>query len=316
MTGGAGFIGSNLAVKLAEENAVVTVVDFLHPEYGGNLFNLDPVKERVTLRVQDLNDFEKTSDAVKNQDFVFHLASQQNHVLWQNNPFEDLQNNVRATLSLLRALQKTGFKGRLVYGGTRGEYGAQKGAIGESALPKPLGFHELSKLFAGNACELYSKTFGFEFVWARMANVYGPRAQVKANTSNVINWFVRLALEGKKIPLYQNGKIKRDLIYVDDCVDALMKIGLSPSAHGNVFNIGSGTPVSLLEVAEKITGIAVSGGIEFVEADAYRKKQEVGDVFLDIGKLEGLTGFKPKTSLGEGLRLTVDYYKKHLKKYV
>jgi len=316
ITGGLGFVGSNLAIELAKRKANVTIIDSLRPDYGGSMFNIEPVKDRVDVKVQDLNDFGKTCEAVRGKDFIFHMASQQSHVLWRDEPYSDLDDGIRATVVLLEALKKTKSEPRLVFGGTRGEYGRQKSPVNENAVPNPLGFYELCKLFSGRACELYSRTYGFEFVWARLTNIYGPRSSIKTNASGVVNWFVRLALEGKKIPLYYKGGIARDLLYAGDCVQALLLLADCAEANGEIVNVGSGKPVTLLQVAEKIVEAAGSGSIEFVKADAKRDKQEVGDAFLDVGKLERLTGFRQETGLDEGIRLTANYYKKYLQKYV
>lgn len=315
VTGGLGFIGSNIAAKLAELGAYVTIIDSLNPNYGGNLFNINEIQHKVKLKIFDINNFRKTLNCVKNQDLIFHCASQTNHILWRENPFQDLRDNVSATLTLAEACRRINDKVRIIYTGTRGEYGSHLEKISEKIPTNPLGFYELTKYFSGKILELYGQMYDLDYIWTRLTNIYGPRAQMKTNTSGVVNWFVRLALDEKEIPLYNKGVIKRDLLYIDDCVDALIKLGLSTKAKKEIFNVASGKSVSLFDVAKTIVSISSKGKIIFKPFDKRRLSQEPGDIFLDVKKLKTFISWNQKVNLKEGIKKTVLYYKKFKHKY-
>ncbi|MEO8587296.1 MAG: NAD-dependent epimerase/dehydratase family protein, partial [Acidobacteriota bacterium] len=250
VTGGAGFIGSNLAIALAERGAEVRVVDAMLPGYGGNLFNLEPVKGRVAVDVADIRDQDAMNQAVRGQDVVFHLAGQMDHVLSLTDPFPDIDINIKGTTVLMEALKRHNPAARVVYTGTRGEYGsADFLPVAEDAPTNPRGLHEISNLAAAKIVEMYGRTHGIRGTMLRLSNIYGPRAQMRHSRYGVVNWFVRLALDGEAIPVFGDGKILRDFLYVDDCVEAIILAAGADAALGEVLNVGGGEPTTFREVA-------------------------------------------------------------------
>ncbi|HEX7589675.1 MAG TPA: NAD-dependent epimerase/dehydratase family protein, partial [Demequinaceae bacterium] len=240
ITGGAGFIGSTLAIALVARGARVRVVDAMIPGYGGNLFNLEPVKGRVAVEVADIRDPEAMSRAVRGQDFVFHLAGQVDHVLSLTDPFPDIDINIKGTAVVMEALKHHNPKARVVYTGTRGQYGpAVTLPVAEDAPTNPRGIYEISNLTAEKIIEVYDRVHGIPSVLLRLTNVYGPRAQMKHSRYGVVNWFVRLALDGSVIPVFGDGTILRDFLYVDDCVEAILLAAGSDAVFGEVLNVGS-----------------------------------------------------------------------------
>ena len=309
VTGGAGFIGSNLAIALVRAGASVSVVDAMIPGYGGNLFNLDPVKGSVSVDVADIRDADAMARAVRGVDIVFHLAGQMDHVLSLKDPFPDIDINIKGTTVLMEALKHHNPSARVVYTGTRGEYGpADSLPVSEDAPTNPRGLHEISNLAAAKIVEMYGHVHGIRGATLRLSNIYGPRAQMRHSRYGVVNWFVRLALDGTTIPVFGDGKILRDFLYVDDCVDAILLAAGSDAALGQVLNVGGGEPTTFREVAETLRALTGTPW-ELAPFSAERKAQEPGDFYSDISKIRRVLGWRPRTPLVEGLERTLAYYR-------
>jgi UDP-glucose 4-epimerase len=316
VTGGAGFIGSNLAIALAERGATVRVVDAMLPGYGGNLFNLEPAAGRVAVDVADIRDAEAMARAVSGVDLVFHLAGQMDHVLSLTDPFPDIDINIRGTTVLMEALKRHNPAARVVYTGTRGEYGsADSLPVAEDAPTNPRGLHEISNLAAAKIVEMYGHVHGIKGTMLRLSNIYGPRAQMRHSRYGVVNWFVRLALDGSAIPVFGDGKILRDFLYVDDCVEAILLAAVEDRALGEVLNVGGGEPTTFREVAEEIVRLEPSATWSFAPFTPERKAQEPGDFYSDISKIRRFVGWSPRTGLSEGLEKTLAFYREHRRHY-
>jgi len=315
VTGGAGFIGSNLAIALVERGATVRVVDAMLPGYGGNLFNLEPVKGRVAVEVADIRDAQAMARAVKDVEIVFHLAGQMDHVLSLTDPFPDIDINIRGTTVLMEALKHHNPGARVVYTGTRGEYGsADSLPVAEDAPTNPRGLHEISNLAAAKIIEMYGHVHGIKGTMLRLSNIYGPRGQMRHSRYGVVNWFVRLALDGATIPVFGDGTILRDFLYVDDCVEAILLAAGSDAAVGTLLNVGGGEPTTFREVAETLSSIA-GARWAFAPFSAERKAQEPGDFYSDVSKIRRLLGWQPQTPLKTGLERTLAYYRESRARY-
>jgi UDP-glucose 4-epimerase len=316
VTGGMGFIGSNLAIELARAGAEVTVVDAMIPGYGGNLFNVAPVRDAVTLNFADIRDANTMNYLIRGQDFVFHLAGQVDHVLSLTDPFPDIDMNIRGTAVVMEACKKHNPGARVIYTGTRGQYGpAVKLPVDETAPTSPKGIYEISRLSAEKIVQVYHDIHGVRSVLLRLTNVYGERAQMRHSRYGVVNWFVRLAIDGDAIQVFGDGSILRDYLYVGDCVRALLQCAASDAAYGEVFNVGVDRPTTFVELAETLIAVAGSGSWQFAPFSPERKAQEPGDYYSDIGKIRRLVGWSPTVGLEEGLRRTVDYYRRHRSEY-
>ena len=318
ITGGLGFLGSNLAIKLLELDATVTIVDAMVPYLGGNEFNVDAVKDNPRLRVNisNIQDRDTMEHLVKNKDHIFHLASQVSHVLGASDPLPDIEHNIIGTAAILQACRSTNPTVKLLYTGTRGQYGSTTvNPVGEDASLRPLGVHEATKVAAENLLLAYHRRHGIQSILTRLTNIYGPRAQVKSGTYGVVNWFIRQALEGDTIKLHGGGLYKRDFLFVDDCIQDLLQLAENEEAYGEVFNVGSDTVASYAEIAQLIVEIAGSGRTENSEFTEERKSTEPGDIYLDVSKLKATIDWKPRTEVGEGLRQTIAFYKAHRERY-
>lgn len=316
VTGGMGFIGSNLVIALAGAGADVVVVDSMIPGYGGNLFNIQPDRSRVTVNFCDIRDANSMSHLVKDRDFIFHLAGQMDHVLSLTDPFPDIEINIRGTTVLMEALRHQNRGARVIYTGTRGEYGpADSLPVPEDAPTRPKGLYEISNLTAAQIVAFYDEAHGIASTMLRLSNTYGPRAQMRHSRYGVVNWFVRLALDGACLPVFGDGSIKRDFLYVDDCVEAILRCAVSDEARGHVLNVGVDSPTTFRELAEEIIRLEPSATWSFAPFTPERKAHEPGDFYSDISKIRRLVGWSPTTGLSEGLEKTLAFYREHRRHY-
>ena len=316
VTGGLGFTGSNVAIALVEAGADVTIADAMIPGYAGNLFNIEGIRERVTVNFCDIRDVNAMNYLVRGQDYVFHLAGQVDHILSLTDPFPDIDINIKGTAVLMEALRRHNPNAKLIYTGTRGQYGpAVSLPVAEDAPTHPKGIYEISNLTAEKIIQVYNDAHGIAAVLLRLTNIYGPRAQMKHHRYGVVNWFVRLAIDDETIQVFGDGKILRDFLYVDDAVEAILMSALAPEAAGEVLNVGRDQPTDFVELADTLIAVAGTGRWQFAPFSPEREAQEPGDFYSDISKIRRLVGWAPRTSLRAGLRQTVDFYRAHKRHY-
>ncbi|MHB8109972.1 MAG: NAD-dependent epimerase/dehydratase family protein [Syntrophorhabdaceae bacterium] len=316
VTGGLGFIGSNLCIELVKLGAYVTIVDNMLPRQGGNLFNVKDIAQRVTVNVSDVRNQLSMNHLVKGKDFVFHLAGQVNHVDSMKNPLQDLEINCQGTLVLLEALRHNNREAKVIFAGTRGEYGSSvKLPVDEDHPTNPKGIYAVTNLTAEKMVLVYDDVYKIPGTCLRITNTYGPRHQMAHDEYGVFNWFIRKALDNEMIPVFGDGRILRDFLYVEDLVECLLQVASTDKAYGQVFNVGTGIPVSFFELAEKIVAIAGSGKTAFTEFTQERKEVEPGDYYADITRITNTTGWKPKTALNDGIIKTIDFYRRYRKEY-
>jgi len=315
ITGGAGFIGSNLAIQLVEAGAKVTIVDALIPAYGGNLFNIEPVKKKILWVKGDIRDKKTVDKTVQNKDIIFNLAGTLSHVDSMSDPMTDLEINCRAQLSLLESVRKLNPRTKIIFAGTRNQYGKAKYLpVDENHPQEPTDINGINNIAAEKYHLMYTHVYGIKTVSLRMTNTFGPRHQMKHSRQGVLNWFIRKILDGEEVVLFGTGKQIRDVNYVDDVVSALLLVGKSDKGWGEAYNLG-GTPVSLLEFVKKTIKISGKGKFRLEPFPKDRKVIEVGDYIADFRKMKKTYGWKPKISLEEGIKRTVEYYQKYKKYY-
>lgn len=310
ITGGLGFIGSSLALRLVELGAEVTLLDAMIPDYGGNLFNIAPIKEKAAVNFSNITDVSSVNYLVREKDYIFHCAGQVCHVMSLSDPFPDIEYNIKGTAILMEACKKNNQKVKVVKTGTRGQYGpAIRLPVSEDAPTNPKGIYEISNLTAEKIMKVYNDIHGVKTVMLRLTNIYGPRSQMKHCRFGVVNWFVRQAIDNETIKVFGDGKILRDFLYIDDCVDAILMSAISEKAVGEILNVGVDKPTNFLELVRLITEIAKTGTWEFAEFSHERKIQEPGDFYSDINKIKKIVRWEPKIGLKEGLAKTIDYYR-------
>ena len=315
ITGGLGFIGSTLARYLVPLGAKVTIIDSLIPQYGGNLFNINGFEKAVNVNISDVRDRYSMEYLVTNQDIIFNLAGTLSHVDSMTDPFTDLEINCTAQLSILEACRKNNPQVKIVWAGTRNQYGkAQYLPVDEKHPMEPTDVNGINNIAGEWYHLLYCKVYGIKACSLRMTNTFGPRHQMKHPRQGVLNWFVRQIIDGEKIRLYGTGEQIRDINYVDDVVEALMMCGLSDKVWGEVFNLG-GLAISLKDFVEELIKVNGQGSYELMDFPTDRKAIEIGDYIANYKKIENFLGWKPKTRLSQGIRKTLNYYKKNKKYY-
>ncbi|MDD2889021.1 MAG: GDP-mannose 4,6-dehydratase [bacterium] len=316
ITGGLGFIGSNLAIKLVGAGAKVTLLDAMIPGHGGNLFNVESIKNDIIVNFSDIRDENSMNYIVREKDYIFHLAGQNDHILSLTNPFPDIDINIKGSAVLLEACAKFNKDTKLIYTGTRGEYGsAVQLPVKEDRPLNPKGIYELSSLTAQKLFKIYNDNHNIKSVSLRLTNVYGERAQMQHSRFGVVNWFIRLAIDNQTIKVFGDGSILRDFLYVHDTVNAILKSAMCDKAYGDVFNVGVDKPTSFLNLVKTIIEVAGSGKWEFAPFTPERAAQEPGDFYSDITKAKNIIGWEPTTELKEGIAMTIDYYRKYKKLY-
>lgn len=312
ITGGLGFIGSNLAHALAGHCAEITLVDSLVPEYGGNMHNIRGIEDQVRVNIADVRDPNSMNCLVQGQDYLFNLAGQVSHLDSMRDPHTDLEINCRAQLTILEACKKNNRGVKVVFAGTRGQYGRQeKLPVSEEAPLRPTDVNAINKT-AGEAFHiLYNNVYGIRACSLRLTNTYGPRHHMRTSRQGVLSWFIRLAMDGEEIQVFGDGTQVRDFNYVDDVVEALLLAAASEAADGQIFNVGSGKGVPLLEAARLATRIAGKGSVRLAPFPEAKRRIEVGGYVADGSKLHRAVGWSPRTPLEEGIRKTMAYFEKH-----
>lgn len=316
ITGGLGFVGSNLAIRLVYLGADVLIIDNMLPRQGGNMFNIEPVKDKVKVNISDIRNPTSMNHLVKGMDYVFHIAGQVNHVDSVKDPLNDLSINVEGTLVLMEALKNNNPAAKVIFTGTRGEYGSSLTLpVSESHAINPIGIYAITNFAAERIVLTYNNLHKIKSLCLRITNTFGPRHQMAHDEYGVFNWFIRKAMDNQIIPIFGDGRILRDYLYIDDLVDSLIQIALSEEAYGDVYNVGSGKPLSFIELAEKIIEISGKGKVDYTEFTSERKALEPGDYFADITKITNTIPWKPVTSLEEGIKKTITYYEENRNHY-
>lgn len=317
ITGGMGFIGSNLARRLVDLGARVTLVDSLIPTYGGNLFNIADIKEQVDCNISDVRDPHAMAYLVKDQDFLFNLAGQTSHMDSMTDPQTDLDINAMAQLSILEACRKSNPEIKLIFASTRQLYGKPDYLPVDELHPiRPVDVNGINKLAGEWYHLLYNNVYGIRACALRLTNTYGPAMRVKDARQTFLGIWVKLLLEGKPIKVFGDGKQLRDFNYVDDCVDALLLAGASEISNGKVYNLGSKEVIDLKDLAEMMVGLGYEGSYELVAFPPERKAIDIGDYYSDYSLISKELGWTPKVSLREGLIKTMDYYQENIKHYL
>ena len=317
ITGGAGFIGSNLAHRLVALGADVLIIDSLIPDYGGNLFNLNDIKNRVTINISDVRDENAMHYLVQDRDIIFNLAGQVSHLDSMRDPYTDLEINCRSQLSLLEACRKHNNGVKVVFAGTRQVYGhVDQMPVTEDHLVRPVDVNGINKVAGEYYHLLYNDVFDIRTCSLRLSNIYGPRQLIKHNRQGFIGWFIRLAVENQEIEIFGDGSQIRDLVYVDDAAEAFLLAGASEQCNGNVYNVGGSEPTQLNELVALLIKVTGQGRVTHVPWPAEKKSIDIGSFYTDSTKFTSAVGWIPQVSLEQGLQETVAYYRRHLDQYV
>jgi len=295
VTGGAGFIGSNLVDKLLEDDCSVDVLDDLSTGRIENLPNLD---RRFTLHKGDVRDLQLVRKVLEGKEAVFHLAAIASVERSVQDPSGVEETNVLGTLNLLKASVECGIK-RFIYFSSCAVYGdVKKLPIDECVVPHPISPYAVSKLAAESYCSVFQRVFGLETVNLRFFNVYGPR-QTYNPYCGVITIFMEKLLRREDLVIQGDGEQTRDFLNVSDAVRSCILALKNGRATGEILNIGSGRPISINELAKLMIEITGSK-VKMIHSTA--RKGDIKHIYGDISRSKALLGFEPKVQLGQGLR--------------
>ena len=316
ITGGAGFIGSNLARKLIHLRAKVTIVDSLIPIYGGNLFNLEDIKDKLTINITDVRDPHAMSYLVKGKDYLFNLAGQTSHLDSMTDPRTDLDINASAQLSILEACKQHNQGIKIVFASTRQLYGKPEYLpVDESHPIRPVDVNGINKLAGEWYHLLYNNVYGIRACALRLTNTYGPGMRVRDARQTFLGIWIRNLIEGKPIQVFGDGLQLRDFNYVDDVVNAILISGQDSRADGQIFNLGSDEVVNLKQLAEMMVEMRPSTKFNIVPFPPERKAIDIGDYYSDFKKIQTMLGWQPKVGIRQGLENSLKYYEEHHKHY-
>ena len=317
ITGGLGFIGSNLAHRLVSLGADILLVDSLIPDYGGNLFNIAGIEDRVRVNVADIRQANTMNYLVQDRSVIFNLAGQVSHIDSMRDPHTDLEINCRSQLTLLEACRHHNPEAKVVYASTRQIYGKPDFLpVTEQHLVRPTDVNGINKAAGEYYHVVYNNVFGVRACALRLTNVYGPRQLVKHNRQGFIAWFIRLAVEGKEIQVFGDGSQIRDFVYVDDAVNAFLMAAMCDACAGQAFNVGGDEHIAHRDLVELLVDLSGKGSYRLVDWPAEKKVIDIGSFYADSSRFAEASGWRPQVSLREGLARTLAYYREHLPHYL
>lgn len=317
ITGGLGFIGSHLAARCVAEGAVVSIVDSMIPQYGGNLFNIRELKDWVNVNISDIRDVHSLQYLVQKQNVLFNLAGQTSHMDSMADPYTDLDINAKAQLALLETCRQHNPDIKIVFASTRQIYGKPDYLpVDEKHLLRPVDVNGVNKMAGEWYHILYNNVYGIRSCALRLTNTYGPHMRVKDARQTFLGVWVRLLVEKKPFEVW-GGEQLRDYNYVDDVVEAFVRAATDENADGKIFNLGDDQVYSLADTARIV--IEANCGVGEYSVKTFpddRKKIDIGDYYSDYSYIERELNWKPKTELEIGIEKTLAFYKKYLKHYV
>ncbi len=321
ITGGLGFVGSALARALVDMGAQITLVDSLIPQYGGNIFNVDGIRDRVTINVCDVRDSFAMEHLLKGLDVLFNLAGQTSHLDSMLDPHSDLEINTKAQLSILECCRKANPEIKVVFASTRQLYGKPDYLPVDEHHPiRPVDVNGINKLAGEWYHLLYNNVYGIRACALRLTNTYGPGMRVKDARQTFLGLWIRQLIEGAPIKVFGDGLQLRDFNYVNDCVQALLLAGDSDVANGKVYNLGGSEVISLKDLAAMMVGLGQSTGLgagcyEIVPFPPERKAIDIGNYYSDFSLITRELGWVPQVSMAPGLAQTIAFYKRYGQHY-
>lgn len=315
ITGGLGFIGSNLGRRLVDLGAKVTLVDSLIPEYGGNLFNIVGIEDKVRINISDVRDEHSIRYLVQGQDYLFNIAGQTSHMDSMQDPFTDLEINSYAQLSILETCRKYNSDIKIVFASTRQIYGKPDYLpVDEKHLLHPVDVNGVNKMAGEWYHVLYNNVYGIRACALRLTNTYGPRMRIKDARQTFLGVWIKMIIEGKPFEVW-GGEQRRDFTYADDAVEAFLLAVAKEESNGRVYNLGGCEVINLLELAALLVKVNGGGKFQVREFPADRKRIDIGDYYADDRRIRAELGWAPKTPLREGLAHTLAFYLEHLDSY-
>jgi UDP-glucose 4-epimerase len=317
ITGGLGFIGSNLAHKCLELGAQVTIYDCLSPRSGGNLYNIRDIQDSVEVCYHDIQDFDRLSQHVINKDVIVNCAASTSHPLSMKEPWLDIDVNSMAMINLLEAIRRFNSGARLIHLGTSTQLGKLQYQPADEKHPEfPTDIYSANKSVSEKYVLIYANAYNLNATVARLSNVYGPRACINSPEFTFNNYFIGQALQGKDITIFGDGRQKRNIIYVEDAVTVLILLCRARNTAGETFFVVGDRHWSVAGIAEETVKHIGSGHVRYIEWPKERKAVDFGDAIISNKKIKGVLDWAPRYDLKSGLRKTKEYYRPCLKEYL
>lgn len=317
ITGGLGFIGSNLAQKCVEMGAKVTIYDCMDPHSGGNLFNVTEIKNSIDLVFSDILNFDEISHHVINKDIIFNCSASTSHPFSMREPWTDLDVNGRGVINILEAVRRFNKDAKIVHLGTTTQLGKLHNKPADELHPEfPTDIYSSNKCVSEKYVLIYGSAYEIPVTVVRLPNVFGPKASIHSPEFTFVNYFIGLALQDKDITVYGEGTQLRNVLYVDDSVASLIEAAINEKATGEVFFAVGDEHISVLDIAKKITEHFGKGRVKSVSWPAERKVTEIGSAVISNKKIKEILGWHPETSFSDGLRITKQYFDRCLKEYM
>lgn len=304
VTGGLGFIGSNLAIELVEQGANVTVIDSAVNGCGANPCNLDPIRDRVRVIERDIGEARYYSEVLARADVVFNLAGEISHLNSMHDPERDLELNTVSQLRFLNVLRRVRRGVRVVYAGTRQIYGAPKYLPVDEAHPiEPVDFNGVHKYAATMYHLMLTRSGDLDAAVLRLTNVYGPRMALDQPAQGFMSTFLRRRLAGEPIEVFGEGDQLRDPLYVDDAVDAFLRAGAAATLASPAYNLGGPEPLTLAAIAK-----AFGGDVRFRPFPSDLKRIDIGSYHADWSRANRELGWTPRVNLPQGIAAALEFY--------
>jgi UDP-glucose 4-epimerase len=309
--GGLGFIGANLCRRLLREKRRVTV---FARSVAANDERARTLTAAGAIVVEgDLRDAAAIASAIIDQDVVVNLAGESGAVKSMEAPIADLDGNCRTNLILLEAMRAHNPVAKLVFVGSRLQYGKPSTLPVHEDHPRhAMNVHAVHKNTVEEYLRVYGELFGLRYTIARVTNPYGPGQPAARVAYGVVNRMIHLALADRPVPIYGEGLQRRDYIFVDDVAAAVMRLADDPASDARAFNVGSGQGTALIDMARTIIGIAGGGHIEQVPWPKLAEQIETGDFIADISRIEREMGWRPAITLRDGIEQTVAFHRAQL----